>query len=103
MRENTAKRGAGEISGPKEATGEEKQTLTPTKRKRLLKQFGPCPPGYIYQELEQVLDLLYGLFSDLYTARELRQIMVSDPFDRSDAPRQMKLVEFTDWLEALVS
>lgn len=103
MRENTAKRGAREVSGPKEAEGQEKQTLTPAKRKRLLKQFGGCPPGSTHQDLEQILDLLYGLFSDLYTAKELRQIMVSDPFDRSDAPRQMKLVEFTDWLEALIS
>jgi hypothetical protein len=33
---------------------------------------------------------------------ELRQIVVSDPFDRSEHPRQLKLVELTAWLEALV-
>jgi hypothetical protein len=34
---------------------------------------------------------------------ELRQIVVSDPFDRSEYPRQLKLVELTDWLEVLVA
>ena len=34
---------------------------------------------------------------------ELRQIIVSDPFDRSESPRQLKLVELTDWLESLVA
>jgi hypothetical protein len=28
---------------------------------------------------------------------------VSDPFDRSEQPRQLKLVELTDWLEVLVA
>ncbi len=51
----------------------------------------------------QVLDLLYGMFSDVYTMAELRQIVVSNPFDRSEHPRQLKLVELTDWLEALVA
>ncbi len=50
-----------------------------------------------------VLDLLYGMFSDVYTMAELRQIVVSNPFDRSEHPRQLKLVELTDWLEALVA
>lgn len=39
----------------------------------------------------------------VYTASELRQIVVSDPFDRSEQPRQLKLVELTDWLEALLT
>lgn len=79
------------------------EELSPAKRKRLLKAFGPCPAGYTHDDLERFLDLLYGLFSDVYTPGELRQILVSDPFDRSEAPRQLKLVEFTDWLEALVA
>ena len=77
--------------------------ITPAKRKRLLKTFGSCPAGYSNEELEQFLDLLYGMFSDVYTMAELRQIVVSDPFDRSEQPRQLKLVELTDWLEALVA
>jgi len=78
-------------------------TITPAKRKRLLKTFGACPAGYTNDDLERLLDLLYGLFSDIYTVAELRQIVVSDPFDRSEQPRQLKLVELTDWLEALVA
>lgn len=78
-------------------------TLTPAKRKRLLKQFGGPPAGYTNEDFEQFLDLLYGMFSYVYTVTELRQITVSDPFDRSASPRQLKLVELTDWLEALVS
>ena len=77
--------------------------ITPARRKRLLKTFGSCPAGYSNEELEQFLDLLYGMFSDVYTMAELRQIVVSDPFDRSEQPRQLKLVELTDWLEALVA
>jgi hypothetical protein len=77
--------------------------LTPAKRKRLLKTFGPCPAGYTTKELEQFLDLLYGMYHQIYTQEELRQIMVSDPFDRSETPRQLKLVDLTDWLEAVVS
>jgi hypothetical protein len=77
--------------------------LTPAKRKRLLKTFGPCPAGYTHEDLERFLDLLYGMYSHLYTSTELRQIMVSDPFDRSETPRHLKLVELTDWLEALVA
>jgi hypothetical protein len=41
--------------------------MTPAKRKRLLKTFGPCPAGYTNDDLEHFLDLLYGLYSDLYT------------------------------------
>jgi hypothetical protein len=77
--------------------------LTPAKRKRLLKTFGVCPAGYTTKELEQLLDLLYGMFSHAYTLPEIRQIMISDPFDRSERPRQFKLVDFTQWLESLVS
>jgi hypothetical protein len=77
--------------------------LTPAKRKRLLKTFGPCPGGYTTKELEQFLDLLYGMYSNVYTLVELRQVVVCDPFDRSQTPRQMKLMDLTDWLEAVVS
>jgi hypothetical protein len=77
--------------------------LSPAKRKRLLKAFGSCPAGYTNKELEQLLDLLYGMFSHAYTLAEIRQIVISDPFDRSETPRQIKLVDLTDWLEALVS
>ena len=78
-------------------------TITPARRKRLLKTFGACPAGYTNDDLERFLDLLYGMFSDVYTMTELRQIVVSDPFDRSEQPRRLKLVELTDWLEALVA
>ena len=82
---------------------EETPKITPAKRKRLLKAFGECPAGYTNDDLERFLDLLYGLFSDVYSATELRQLIVSDPFDRTEQPRQLKLVELTDWLEALVA
>ncbi len=77
--------------------------ITPAKRKRLLKTFGSCPAGYTYDDLERFLDLLYGMYSYVYTSTELRQIIVSDPFDRSETPRHLKLVELVDWLEALTS
>ena len=83
--------------------GRAQEQLSPSKRKRLLKTFGSCPVGYTHDDLERFLDLLYGMFSDVYTASELRQIMVSYPFDRSEQPRQLKLVELTDWLESLVA
>ncbi len=79
------------------------QHITPAKRKRLLKTFGPFPAGYTHYGLERFLDLLYGMFNDVYTTTELQQIIVSDPFDRSEHPRQLKLVELTDWLEAVVA
>jgi hypothetical protein len=82
---------------------EETSKITPAKRKRLLRAFGGCPAGYTNEDLERFLDLLYGMFSDVYSATELRQIIVSDPFDRSEQPRQLKLVELTDWLEAVVA
>jgi hypothetical protein len=77
--------------------------LSPTKRKRLLKAYGPCPAGYTHQDLERLLDLLYGLYSYLYTPEELRQIIVSDPFDPTEPPRHLKLVEFVAWLEAILA
>jgi len=77
--------------------------MTPAKRKRLLKTFGSCPAGYTHDDLERFLDLLYGMYSYVYTSAELRQIVVSNPFDRSDTPRRLKLVELVDWLEALVA
>ena len=63
------------------------QEITSAKRKRLLKTFGSYPAGYTHDDLERLLDLLYGMFSDVYTRAELRQIVVSDPFDRSEHPR----------------
>jgi hypothetical protein len=81
----------------------EEQNISPAKRKRLLKTYGPCPAGYTSQDLEHFLDLLYGMYSHVYTLAELRQMVVSDPFDRSDSPRQLKLTELAEWLEALVT
>lgn len=65
--------------------------------------FGSCPAGYTTAELESFLHLLYGLFHELYTASELRGLMVSDPFDVSAIPRRIRLVDLAAWLEALVS
>ena len=76
------------------------QQITPAKRKRLLKTFGSCPAGYTNDDLERLLDLLYGMFSHVYTMAELRQMIVSDPFDRSEQPRRLKLIELANWLEA---
>ena len=72
--------------------------LTPARRKRLIKAYGPCPAGCTHEDLERILDMLYGLFSGVFTASELRQFVVSDPFDHSEHPRQLKLIELTDWL-----
>jgi hypothetical protein len=77
--------------------------LTLAKRKRLLQAFGPWPAGYTKEDLERFLDLLYRMYSHLYTMAELRQIVLSHPFDRSETPRQIKLVDLADWLEALVT
>jgi hypothetical protein len=77
--------------------------LSPTKRKRLLKAYGSCPAGYTHEDLERLLDLLYGLYSYLYTPEELRRIIVSDPFDRTEPPRRLKLVDFAAWLEAILA
>jgi hypothetical protein len=84
-------------------TMQDMQQITPAKRKRLLKTFGSFPAGYTHDDLERFLDLLYGMFSDVFTTSELRQIVVSNSFDRSEHPRQLKLVELTDWLEAVVA
>lgn len=77
--------------------------LSPAKRKRLLKTYGSCPAGYTHQDLERFLDLKYGLYSYVYTSEELRQIIVSDPFDRAAPPRSFKLVELAAWLEAILT
>lgn len=74
--------------------------LTPAKRNRLLKTYGPCPPGYTHDDLEQFLDLLYGLFEE---GADLRRMTVCNPFDRSDTPQRMRLVDLADWLEAIIS
>jgi hypothetical protein len=57
----------------------------------------------VTEELERFLDLLYGMFSHLYSMTELRQMLISDPFDRSEKPRQMTVVELANWLEALLA
>lgn len=77
--------------------------LSPARRKRLLKMYGSCPAGCTHEDIERFLDQLYRLFSNLYTPAELRQIIVSDPFDCSEPPRRMKLVDLADWLEAIVA
>ena len=77
--------------------------MTPAKKKRLLKAFGPCPAGYTNDDLERFLDLVYGMYSHLYTPAELRQVVICNPFDHSSTPRQLKLIELTEWLEALVA
>lgn len=79
------------------------QALTPAKRKRLVKQFGTGPAGYTPKDLEQFLDLLYGMFSHQYTMTELRHMPISDPFDRAVPPRQLTVVELAEWLEALLA
>lgn len=78
-------------------------TISPAKRKRLLKTYGTCPAGYTSEDLERFLDLLYGMYSYVYTVAELRQMVICDPFDNSETPRQLKLTDLTDWLEALVA
>lgn len=79
------------------------QEMTPVKQKRMLKKYGPCPAGYTSDDLERFLDLVYGMYSHVYTASELRQIVISNPFDRSESPRQLKLIELTEWIEALIA
>jgi len=49
------------------------QEITPAKRSRLLKNFGP--EGYTHNELEQFLDLLYGMYSYVFNTSELCQIV----------------------------
>ena len=79
---------------------EREHGVTPAKRKRLIKAYGSCPAGYTYDDLERFLDLLYGLYEE---GADLRRMMVCNPFDRSDTPQRMRLVDLVDWLEALVS
>lgn len=38
-----------------------------------------------------------------YTPAELYQIIVSDPFDHTEPPRSLKLVELAEWLEAILT
>jgi hypothetical protein len=77
--------------------------LSPAKRKRLLKQFGKAPAGSTHEDLERLLDFLYGLFSYQYSLAELRQLRISDPFDRSEYPRQLTVIELAEWIEALLA
>ena len=79
------------------------QHISSAKRKRLLKTYGCRPAGYTNDDLERFLDLLYGMYSHVFSLAELRQVVVSDPFDRSETPRQLKLLELAEWLEALVT
>ncbi len=77
--------------------------ITPAKQKRLVKTLGPIPAGYTTKEIEQFLDLVYGMYSHAYTLEEIHKITISDPFDQSETPRSLKLIDLTDWLEALIS
>lgn len=81
---------------------EEARELSPAKRKRLTNTYGSAPAGYTQQDLERILDVLYGLFSHIYTLAELRQMTVCNPFDRSEHPKHLTVVELTEWLEALL-
>ena len=47
--------------------------ITPARRKRLLKAFRACPAGYTNEDLERFLDLLYSMFSDVYTLADERR------------------------------
>jgi hypothetical protein len=78
-------------------------TLSPARRKRLLKAYGPAPAGYTIEDLECFLDLLCGLYSHITSPKASQEMIVSDPFDRSEQPRQLRLVDLAAWLEALVS
>jgi hypothetical protein len=82
---------------------QQERKLSPAKRQRLLQTLGSWPAGYTKEDLELALDLLYRLFSHVCTMKEIRQMVVSDPFDRTDTPRTLKLVDLTDWLETLLS
>lgn len=64
----------------------QEQSISPAKRKRLLKSYGSSPAGYTNEDLERFLDLLYGMYSHVYTLAELRQMVVCAPFDRSATP-----------------
>jgi hypothetical protein len=69
---------------------QQEHKVSPAKRQRLQQTFGSWPAGYTKEDLELALDLLYRLFSHVSTIKEIRQMVVSDPFD------------LTDWLEALL-
>lgn len=43
------------------------------------------------------------MYSHVSSMSELRRIVVTDPFDRSEAPRRIKVIDLAAWLEALVS
>jgi hypothetical protein len=43
------------------------------------------------------------MFSHAYIQAELRQIVLSNPFDHSDTPGRIKLLDLADWLEALLT
>ena len=77
--------------------------MTPAKCKRLIKTYGPCPAGYTHDDLERILDVIYGMYSHVSSMAELRQIVVSDPFDRASSPRRIRVIDLAAWLEALVS
>jgi hypothetical protein len=77
--------------------------MTPAKCKHLIKTYGPCPTDYTHDDLERILDVIYGMYSHVSSMAELRQIVVSDPFDRSEAPRRIRVIDLAAWLEALVS
>ncbi|BCL79682.1 hypothetical protein ccbrp13_21470 [Ktedonobacteria bacterium brp13] len=78
------------------------QRITPAKRKRLVKTYGAWPPGYSKEDIELFLDLLYRMYSYVYTRAEIRKIMLANPFDHTHPPHQIKLIDLTDWLEALL-
>ena len=42
-------------------------SLSPAKRKRLLRTYGPYPVGYTHDDLERLLDLLYRGRSKSYS------------------------------------
>ena len=77
--------------------------MTPAKRKRLIRTYGSCPAGYTHDDLVRYLDLLYGMYVNTHTQAELQRLVLSDPFDRSETPRRIRLVDLAAWIEALVS
>jgi hypothetical protein len=58
--------------------------------------------SYTTQELETTLDILYNMFSYIYILDAPNLMVISDLFDHTDHPCQLKLVEFTSYLETLV-
>ena len=45
--------------------------MSPARRKRLLQAYGSRPAGYTNDDVERFLDLLYGMYSHVYTRAEL--------------------------------